>query len=47
MLMKDNLIDPNYKTDSEAQNEVINKLIRELETVKLDLSTLRAGSISK
>ena len=47
MLMKDNLIDPNYKTDSEAQNEVINKLIRELETVKLDLATLRAGSISK
>lgn len=46
MLMKDNLIDPNYKTDSEAQSEVINKLIRELETVKLDLATLR-GSISK
>lgn len=46
MLMKDNLIDPNYKTDSDAQNEVIDKLVRELETVKLDLATLRA-SISK
>lgn len=44
--MKDNLIDPNYKTDSDAQNEVIDKLVRELETVKLDLATLRA-SISK
>ena len=27
MLMKDNLIDPNYKSDSDAQNEVIRRLI--------------------
>lgn len=25
--MKDNLIDPNYKSDSDAQNEVIRRLI--------------------
>lgn len=26
MLMKDNLIDPNYKSDSDAQNEIIKQL---------------------